>query len=207
MTNNGLISPDQVLWTDESIFTVNGMFNKQNYRLWSQENPHWITESRFHITEKVMAWTGIIGENVIGPYFFDDKLTAVSYLQMLNDLLLPELQRLNIGKNRIWFMPDGAKAHYAVQVRAFLDREFPNWIGREGGIAWPDLTPMDFSIWGFIKSQVYRTRPINRVDLIEKITDAHGRISPQILQNTYNGVINRLRTCIEQNGGYIGTFR
>ncbi|KAJ4441713.1 hypothetical protein ANN_11571, partial [Periplaneta americana] len=50
------------------------------------------------------------------------------------------------------------RLHYHHQVR--LDRRFPDrWIGRGGPIAWPprspDLNPLDFYLWGHLKSLVY----------------------------------------------------
>ena len=47
-------------------------------------------------------------------------------------------------------------------VRQFLNQHFANkWIGRGGPIAWParstDLNPLDFHLWGQLKSIVYAT--------------------------------------------------
>ncbi|KAG8309961.1 hypothetical protein J6590_073086 [Homalodisca vitripennis] len=37
------------------------------------------------------------------------------------------------------------------------------WIGRCGAVEWsahsPDLSPMDFFLWGYLKDKVYRTKP------------------------------------------------
>ena len=46
-----------------------------------------------------------------------------------------------------------APAHFALDVREYLNKVFTNrWIGRDGPLQWqpgsPDLTPMDFFIWG-----------------------------------------------------------
>ena len=60
--------------------------------------------------------------------------------------------------------------HFANFVRTFLDEEFlERWIGRGSPyITWParssDLTPPDFSLWGFVKDQVYGT-------LVRDLTD------------------------------------
>ena len=53
----------------------------------------------------------------------------------------------------IHFQQDGATPHYLGEVREYLNTRFPGrWIGREAPIAWPprspDLTPMDFFLWG-----------------------------------------------------------
>ena len=48
--------------------------------------------------------------------------------------------------------------------RLHIDTAFPDtWIGRRGAIEYParspDLTPMDFFLWGYLKDKVYRTKP------------------------------------------------
>jgi hypothetical protein len=55
-----------------------------------------------------------------------------------------------------------------LQVRAFLDRTFPaRWISRDGPMPWSprslDITPLDFFLWGYFKSNVFRT-PVNGLD-------------------------------------------
>ena len=56
------------------------------------------------------------------------------------------------------FQQDGALAHYAKDVRQWLDEKFPGrWIGCRGLIKWParspDLTPLDFFSMGSFKKR------------------------------------------------------
>ncbi|XP_056413945.1 membrane cofactor protein-like isoform X7 [Hyla sarda] len=58
---------------------------------------------------------------------------------------------------------DGAPPHYGCQVRAFLDEQFPGkWIGHRGPVEWPprspDLTTLDFHLWGHLKAIVYAVK-------------------------------------------------
>jgi hypothetical protein len=67
---------------------------------------------------------------------------------MLKDHFYPQFRRL-LCKDSFLFMQDGASAHYAGDVREWLEQKFPGrWIGRRGSIEWPtrspDLSPMDF---------------------------------------------------------------
>jgi hypothetical protein len=55
---------------------------------------------------------------------------------------------------------DGAPAHFSPIARRYLNRKFPGqWIGRGGPISWPpcspDLNPLNFYLWGHLKSPVY----------------------------------------------------
>ncbi|KAJ4451845.1 hypothetical protein ANN_03323 [Periplaneta americana] len=50
------------------------------------------------------------------------------------------------------------------------------WIGRGGPIAWqarsPDLTPLDFFLWGCMEVKVYQTEIASREELVAKINTA-----------------------------------
>ncbi|EFN89314.1 hypothetical protein EAI_05291, partial [Harpegnathos saltator] len=64
----------------------------------------------------------------------------------------------------VWFQQNGVPPHYAIRSREFLNRSFPSrWIGRRGAIEWsarsPDLSPLDFFLWGYLKNKVYATKP------------------------------------------------
>jgi hypothetical protein len=59
----------------------------------------------------------------------------------------------------VHFQQDSAPPHYHRDVRKCLNTHFPGrWIGRAAQILWPpcspDLTPLDFFLWGFVQDQV-----------------------------------------------------
>ena len=48
-------------------------------------------------------------------------------------------------------------------MRRRLDRQFPgHWIGRHGPVEWPprspDLTALDFYLWGHLKAMVHQVK-------------------------------------------------
>ena len=49
-----------------------------------------------------------------------------------------------------------------------LPVDHDRWIGRGGTINWPprspDLTPLDFCLWGLMKSEVYRKKWIHETN-------------------------------------------
>ena len=72
---------------------------------------------------------------------------------------------------------DGAPAHFALDVREYLNNVFPNrWIGRGGPVQWPprspDLTPMDFFIWGEMKCFVYEPPIDIPEELVARVAEA-----------------------------------
>ena len=79
------------------------------------------------------------------------------------------------------FMHDGAPPHFSRVARQFLNRHFANkWIGRGGPVAWParspDLNPLDFHLWGHLKSIVYATSIENAEILRNRIEQGFRQI-------------------------------
>ena len=66
----------------------------------------------------------------------------------------------------------------------------------------PDLTPLDFFLWGHVKQQVYATRPENVQDLKDRIERACRAVSPQVLRRVREAVLNRTVLCEERNGSH-----
>ena len=76
----------------------------------------------------------------------------------------------------MYFQHDGAPSHYTRHVMQHLNDTFPNrWIGHGSTINWPprspDLTPLDFCLWGLMKSEVYRKKVDTRDELLVIILD------------------------------------
>ena len=76
----------------------------------------------------------------------------------------------------IIFQQDGASPHWGSDVRRFLDATIPNrQIGRDGPTPWPprspDITPLYFFLWRYVKDKVFWTPVPDITDLKARITD------------------------------------
>lgn len=201
-----------ILFSDEATFYLNGTVNKQNCRYWSQENPRWIQEAHSQSPKKLNVWAAILKDRVLGPFFFEGNLTGATYLNFLQHDLLPALIHLYPNPNNpdelspdIWLQQDGAPPHYAREVRNYLDLMFPRrWIGRRGPVEWPprspDMTPLDYFLWGYLKSKVFMNRPNNIDDLQHRIIQEIRQISPQMVHNVQKEFVSRLGHCQVVNG-------
>lgn len=80
-------------------------------------------------------------------------------------------------------------------------------MGTNGPVRWParspDLIPLDFFLWGYIKDKVYSSVPDNLNDLKDKISEACASVSPQMLRNVMSGIATRVRLCLARNGRHI----
>lgn len=199
-----------ICFSDECTFFLNSTVNRHNCRFWSDVNPRIFHEVHTQHPLKLNVWAGIFGDRMIGPIFLDGNLTGERYLEVLEDLVQPLL--LDIVENddryledHLTFQQDGAPPHYALAVREYLDRVFPgHWIGRRGALEWParspDLSPLDFFLWGHLKSKIYATEPGSLEELRRRIVEECRQITPQILQNVRERFEQNLYHCMEVGG-------
>ncbi|EZA47748.1 hypothetical protein X777_15341, partial [Ooceraea biroi] len=93
-------------------------------------------------------------------------------------------------------------------VKDFLNIRYAHrWIGRGGYVAWPprspDLTPIDFFLWGCIKNIVFLNPPTTRDDMKRRIRNACRSISRTVLLSLEEHFRRRIRLCQEVNGANI----
>lgn len=117
--------PGLVLFTDETSFTREGMFNTHNNHVWVHENPHATFVHGHQERFAVNLWAGIIGNNLIGPYILPPRLDGRTYLMFLQEVLPELLEDLPLADRRtIWFQHDGAPAYFAAAPRNHMTAMF-----------------------------------------------------------------------------------
>lgn len=175
---------------------------------WAQNNPRWVGELNELGAAKVMAWAGILGDQIIGPFFFDAHVNGDTYLEMLTDYILPELHRRRLDSSQICYMHDGAPAHITADVRQCLDDNFGSWIGRGEGrnklMAWPprspDLNMLDFFLWGVLQHRVHMVEYNSIDEMSNAIVEQAQEILPHTLDRVQDHLLKRLRICVRENG-------
>jgi hypothetical protein len=107
------------------------------------------------------------------------------------------------------FQHDGVPAHYSCLVTHHLNQTFPKQsIGRGGHVQWtprsPDLTPLDFCLWGWMKSEVYKEK-VNTTDQSVARTMNSAALLKQEHQDDLSRatrtVVKKVEKCIEVDGG------
>lgn len=194
---------EKVVWSDEAQFKLNGTVNRHNCVYWCANNPHVFVEKAVNLPG-INVWCGFSSRGLIGPFFFDGTVTGQVYLNMIQTSVLPAIRAL-YGNEEFYFQQDGAPPHYHRDVRAYLDDNLPgHWIGRRGPIEFPprspDLTPLDFYLWGHLKNVVYRRRPATLAALREEIEAACAAIAEDTFANVTRTVVERTQKCIDADG-------
>ena len=111
----------------------------------------------------------------------------------------------------IIFQQDGAPTHWRSHVRRYLDATFPNrWIVRHGPTPWPprspDITPLDFFLWGYVKDKVFSTPVPDITNLKARITDAFATITEDMLENTWREIDYLLDVPRATKGAYVEVY-
>jgi hypothetical protein len=195
-----------VLFSDEATFHNTGQLNRHNSHYWSVENPRWYREVNHQHRWSLIVWCGILNGNLIGPYFFDENVNGNNYLHFLQQRLPALLEDIDLDtRQRMFFQQDGAPAHWSRIVRNHLNLTFPGrWIGRGGPVSWcprsPDLSSLDFFLWGYLKNVVYSETPTTRENMMERITLACRSIPRNILLLTVDSFERRVQLCVDNNG-------
>jgi hypothetical protein len=112
-------------------------------------------------------------EKVDGPFFFTETtVTGDSYLDMLKNWLLPQL---NTNYEEYILQQDKAPPIFTRMYECFSIVFFHS--AGSDVLPWPprspDLTPCDFFPWGFVKDSVYMSPlPTHIQELHDRITQA-----------------------------------
>ena len=184
------------LWfSDEAHFCLNGQVNSRNAVHWGSQRPDEVLSRQRH-NKRVTVWVAMRrGGGTIGPFFFeDDQGEAVTvnqerYVSMALERFWEELERkCGIRRHEEWFQQDGAAPHTARSSLEWLEVHFPGrLISLKCAVEWaphsPDLSPLDFFLWGFLKDCVYADNPRTTDDLKEAISTEIGRIPSAMIDS------------------------
>ncbi|GFW16108.1 hypothetical protein TNCV_4681001 [Trichonephila clavipes] len=114
---------------------------------------------------------------------------------MITSFFIPELNNHDVQE--LWFQQDGATCHTARATIDLLKDTFGDrLISRFGPVNWPprscDLTPLDYFLWGYVKSLVYADKPQTLDHLEDNIRRVIADIRPQMLEKVIENWTSRL---------------
>ncbi|GFU67259.1 transposable element Tc3 transposase [Trichonephila clavipes] len=117
------------------------------------------------------------------------------YRAMITNFLIPELNNHDVQE--LCFQQDGATCHTARATIDLLKDTFGDrLISRFGPVNWPprscDLTPLDYFLWGYVKSLVYEDKPQTLDHLEDNIRRVIADIRPQMLEKVIENWTSRL---------------
>ena len=137
---------------------------------------------------------------IIGP-IYDATITTAAYMEIFNTFVNQlDDEELSIG----YFQNDGATSHTShasmAKIQSFFgDRVISQafWPQRS-----PDLTPPDYSLWGYLKGRVYQNKPRTTDALKANITEEIQAVTADVLARNFQNMARRVQSCLDANGGH-----
>jgi len=104
----GLMSSDdhfleKVQFSDEVTFHISSAVNRRSVRIWGSENPHAYVEHQ-RDSPKVNVFCAVSSQKVYSPFFAEETVTGMTYLDMLEDIPM------------FIFQQDRSPAHFHCEV-------------------------------------------------------------------------------------------
>ncbi|GFW35575.1 uncharacterized protein TNCV_2462171 [Trichonephila clavipes] len=123
------------------------------------------------------------------------KFNGDRYRATITNFFIPELNNHDVQE--LWFQQDGATCHTArATIDLLKDTLGDRLISRFGPVNWPprscDLTPLDYFLWGYVKSLVYADKPQTLDHLEDNIRRVIADIRPQMLEKVIENWMSRL---------------
>jgi len=106
-----------------------------------------------------------------------------------------------------WSVP-----HFSQVIRQYLNHKFPNrWIGHGGAQNWPprspDLNPLDYHVWSYMKTMVYANKVNMREELLQQILSTARSINnAAVLHKVTSSLVTWVRKCIQADRGHFKQF-
>ncbi|GFV57939.1 putative transposable element [Trichonephila clavipes] len=176
--NEIAVVPDfhkRIRFSDEAHFWLIGYVNKQNCRICSEANPQAYIETPLH----------------------SEKLTGALYglVESLDRTSSKTMKATTLQSMELWFQQDGETCHTARATIDLLKDTFGDGLNsRFGPVNWPprscNLTPLDYFLWGYVKSLVYADKPQTLYP--DNIRRVIADIRPQMLEKVIGNWTSRL---------------
>ncbi|EYB87601.1 hypothetical protein Y032_0259g473 [Ancylostoma ceylanicum] len=117
---------ENMVFSDEKIFTVEQVWNKQNDRLWLK-GKNSVSSSQFNVTRKqgppsIMVWAGITESGRTPLVFLEkgSKMNAELYRSLVLETHLKPWAEKHFGNARWIFQQDSAACHTALSTQSWL---------------------------------------------------------------------------------------
>ncbi|CAF1373168.1 unnamed protein product [Rotaria magnacalcarata] len=177
----------KILFSDEKLFDIDGIYNSQNERVWAVDRADadkrgGITHKR-KFSQKVMVWLGVCSQGITPLVIFDEgTVDHACYIEK----------------------QDGAKPHQHYLTQQWCRNNFPSFIDKD---CWPpnspDLNPLDYSIWDELANAIDWNKVKSKSTLIQQLNSSVKKIRESVVFESCASWTNRLHRVYQNNGNYL----
>lgn len=196
-----------ILFSDEKMFDLDGIYNSQNQRIWAanrgQADEKGGIKMRQKYPQKVMVWLGVCSKGVTPLVIFDRG--TVDHAVYIEKVLPIALDYGNKTFRGHWtFQQDGAKPHVHHLTQKWCQDNFPSFIDKDH---WPpnspDLNPLDYCIWDEFAQCVNWKKVTSKIALIDELKRAVKQIRQEVVLQSCSSWTNRLYRVLKTDGRYL----
>jgi len=197
----------RILFSDEKMFDIDGVYNAQNDRVWAvdrgEADKNGGKKEKRKFPQKVMVWLGVCSKGVT-PLVILDK-GSVNHDRYIKEVLPVALKYGNKVFGDNWtYQQDGATAHTHNLTQKWCQKNFPSFLDKDH---WPpnspDLNPLDYSIWDEFVQQMNWNKVQSKKTLIEELKRAVKRIREEVVFESCESWTNRLYRLKENYFNYL----
>ena len=200
---------DEIIFSDEKLFTVESSFNRQNDRVLAKSSAD-IPDSTRSVFRRqkpssVMVWA-VISKTWKSPIIFVPQGVKVNTNVYIDTILTPALQaaKKHFKDKPFIFQQDGAPSHTSKKTQKWCQDHFPGFWSKE---VWPpsspDLNPMDFCVWSVLEADACASSHVSVEALKSSLEKAWAKMSQETLRKAAEGFRGRIERVIQARGGHI----
>lgn len=199
---------DQILFTDEKYFGLDGIFNRQNDRVYAssrqEADEHGGIRPVSKFSKRIMIWLGACKNGLTIPIIFKpgETLTHSNYIEIVLPHALAEGRRL-LGDDFI-YQQDNATPHTHKDSLAWIKNNFTRFIDEN---KWPpnspDLNILDYHVWDAIGHNMHWKKVKNYDSLIEEIKQGISRVPLTGVVRSVESWSSRIFSILKTKGAYI----
>ena len=200
---------NEIIFSDEKLFTVESIFNRQNDRVLAKSSAD-IPDSTRSVFRRekpssVMVWAAI-SKTWKSPIIFVPQGAKVNTNAYIETILTPALQaaKKHFKDKPFIFQQDGAPSHTSKKTQKWCQAHFPGFWSKE---VWPpsspDLNPMDFCVWSVLEADACASSHVSVEALKSSLEKAWAKMPQETLRKAAEGFRGRLERVIQARGGHI----
>ncbi|XP_076044978.1 uncharacterized protein LOC143027553 [Oratosquilla oratoria] len=168
----------EIIFSDEKLFTIEAQFNNQNDRVYAKS----LADIK------------------------DSQGVKINSDRYINDILVPALEEMkkHFKDHPFTFQQDGAPSHTSRKTQDWCSRQFPRFWSKE---MWPpsspDLNPMDFCVWSLLEAKACSVAHSSVDALKQSLQREWVKIPQDKLRASVENFRERIERVIRVKGDYI----
>jgi [histone H3]-lysine36 N-dimethyltransferase SETMAR len=206
---------EYVITIDEALFKVQ-VSNKERkicYRRRGEKIPiSWVCQRTESFGEQLMVIGALSGRGPL-PLMKVPKNAKINADRYIEDVLRPivekEIPRLYPGEeHKVFIHHDAASSHTAKKTVDYGKRVKENFgptliSNQEIPVKSPDISPMDFFGFGFLKQKLFQRRATTLNGVWKSLNEEWNKVTPEKAQEVFSSWKKRCRAVVKNNGRHI----